>query len=84
MGETDVEEYLDEDVEEDGDDAELWRPCSDGMICGFGQPATKTVTFGVDSGATATVIKRDECEDYPLDRRNQKIFTAANKTELPT
>ena len=49
-----------------------------------GLPDYTTVTFGVDSGAAVTILKTDECTDYPLDDSLRREFKAANKTILRT
>ena len=40
------------------------------------------MTFGVDSGSAATVIKRSVGADYPLDTRQRRSYTAANKMTI--
>ena len=42
------------------------------------------VRFGVDSGAAATVIRSMECSDYPINRKQKKVFRTASSTTLET
>ena len=44
----------------------------------------RKVSFGVDSGAAATVIQSMECTDYPVDRKQKKVFRTAGSTMLET
>ena len=44
----------------------------------------RKVVFGVDSGAAVTIMRTEECLEYPLDRSVRREFRAANKTVLRT
>ena len=44
----------------------------------------RKVRFGVDSGAAATVIQSAVCSDYPINRKQKKIFRTASKETLET
>jgi len=47
-----------------------------------GQP--RTLQLGVDSGASVTVIKEDECVDYPIDTSKRNTYRSACKQQLQT
>ena len=53
-------------------------------IAAFDAHAKRVVTFGVDSGASATVLTEDECKDYPLDRAHTASYQSACKKVITT
>ena len=51
-------------------------------ISGLEEQKNEKVTFGVDTGAAATVMKFRECKDYPIDESLAQNYTAANGSSL--
>lgn len=45
---------------------------------------SRKVTFGVDSGASTTVMKDEDCDDYPVDPRYAATYLSACKQTLRT
>ena len=53
------------------------------MIAALDRCLVRKVRFGIDSGAAATVMRSEECGDYPIDFE-EVTYRAANDTTLVT